>query len=613
MKKSKGSLLWISLTVMLVVLLAGLLPTKAFADEATVPEGVYLDDIAIGGMTREQVEAAVDERIQKLGQVPLRVNVANKAIDIALADIGIYWSNRADVLEKAFSLKTKGSMISQYKMKKDLEHSNMTLSIETDVNRELLKVFLFDFVSRLESTAVNASVARENGTFVVKGGHAGITVDKDATYNDLSEAVLTASQTGIKEGAVIVNAVYKKVEPAVSASYFDGFGALLGEGVTQFNASMKDRSVNVSLATKKFNGVIIYPGESLSALSIMRPVTLDAGYKKAPTYAGGDVVDEIGGGICQVATTLYNAALNAELGIVYRKAHSRMPSYVPAGLDAMVYSQGNSDFVIQNNYSRPVYIETIVTTSGSIGEIRFRIFGVEEREAGRTISYESKLIKDACSFPAEGADPSEYFRLTYDDKMPTIEEAMQTGKEYAEQTGSFYPVVKADVYKVEYKNGQEVKRTRIYTTTYKNAGKGYISGVFKVNPDTYIRAIEFNFKMLEEGKQPIIHWASHKMDEEKNKPTTTEKPSTEAPTEESTEAPTKKPTEAPTEAPTEKPTPAPTEPPTEAPTEKPTPAPTEPPTQAPTNPPTQAPTQAPTDPPAPPTEELSSHDGLGDE
>ena len=605
MKKSKGSRLCISFTLMLVVLLTVLLPGKTYAADATVPEGVYLDDIAIGGMTREEVEAAVDARIRDLGQVPLRVNVAGKSIDIALADIGIYWSNRADVLEKAFSLKTKGSMISQYKMKKDLEHSNMTLSIETDVNRDLLKVFLFDFVSRLESTATNASVSRENGTFVVKGGHAGITVDKDATYNDLAEAVLTASQTGTKDGVVVVNAIYKKVEPAVSASYFDGFGALLGEGVTQFNATMKDRSVNVTLATKKFNGVIIYPGETLSTLSIMRPVTLDAGYKKAPTYAGGDVVDEIGGGICQVATTLYNAALNAELGIVYRKPHSRMPSYVPAGLDAMVYSQGNSDFVIQNNYSRPVYIETVVTNNGTFGEIHFRIYGVEERAAGRTISYESKLVEKDCRIPAEGADPSEYFRLVYDDKMPTLEEAAQTGKEYAEQTGSFYPVVKADVYKVEYQNGKEVKRTRIYTTTYKNAGKGYISGIFKVNPDTYIRAIEFNFKMLEEGKQPIIHWASHKMDEEKNKPTTTPEPSTE----ESTEAPTEKPTKAPTEAPTEAPTQAPTEKPTPAPTEAPTEAPTQPPTEA----PTQAPTQAPTEPPAPSTEELSSHDGLGDE
>ena len=527
MKKLKGSRLWIALAALLTVLFTCLLPDKVYADDSqTVPDGVYLDDIAIGGMTRSEVEAAVDERIKQLGTMPLRVNVGSKAIDITFAEIGIYWSNRSDVLDRAFALKTKGSLINQYKAKKDLEHSNMTLSLETDVNRDLLKVFLFDFVTRLESKPANASVAREGGTFVVKNGTAGITLDKDATYNDMSEAILTANQACMKEGVLVINAVYKVVNPSVTRDYFEGFGALLGEGVTQFNATMKDRSVNVTLATNKFNGVMIYPGETLSALSIMRPVTLDAGYKKAPTYAGGDVVDEIGGGICQVATTLYNAALNAELGIAYRKAHSRVPSYVPAGLDAMVYSQGNSDFIIQNNYSHPVYIETVVTNNGTIGELHFRIYGVEERPAGRTIQYESKLVQKECQIPPEGSEPSAYFKLVYDDSMPTISEYIANPKkEYAEQTGSFYPVVTADVYKVEYMNGKEVKRTKMYTTKYQNARKGIIAGVFKVNPDTYIKSIEFDFDMLAAGKNPTIHWGSHEMDEaeEKAMETTTAK------------------------------------------------------------------------------------------
>ncbi|MBO7515894.1 MAG: VanW family protein, partial [Lachnospiraceae bacterium] len=507
--------LWISLAVMLTVVFACLIPGRVFADSAeTIPEGVYLDDIAIGGMTREEVEKAVDERIKTLGAMPLRVNVAGRAIDITFAEIGIYWSNRNDVMERAFALKTKGSIISQYKAKKDLEHSNMTLSLETDVNRELLKVFLFDFVTRLESAPVNASIAKEGGSFVIKGGKAGVTIDKDATYNDMSEAILTANLTCMKDSALSINAVYKVVNPSVSKDLFEGFGALLGEGVTYYNATLTDRANNVALATKKFNGVIIYPGETLSALSIMRPVTLDAGYKKAPTYAGGDVVDDIGGGICQVATTLYNAALNAELGIAYRKPHSRMPSYVPAGLDAMVYSQGNSDFVIQNNYSHPVYIETISARNGDAGETRFRIWGVEERPAGRSIKYVSKLVEEACSFPGKDADPSQYYKLVFDDKMPTLQQATaDPSLQPVKQTGSFYPVVKADVYKVEYMNGKETNRTKMYTTTYKNAGKGYISGTYKVNPDTYIVSVEYDLDMLASGREPIIHWGSHANDE----------------------------------------------------------------------------------------------------
>ena len=136
----------------------------------------------------------------------------------------------------------------------------------------------------------------------------------------------------------------------------DAFPDVLGTYTTLYDASNENRDNNVNLASKKINGTIIYPGETFSYNQIVGKRTIEAGYKEAGAYAGGKVVQEIGGGICQVSSTLYNAVLYANLEVVERYNHYFETSYVDPGRDATV-SWGSLDFQFKNNRDYAIKIE----------------------------------------------------------------------------------------------------------------------------------------------------------------------------------------------------------------------------------------------------------------
>ena len=116
----------------------------------------------------------------------------------------------------------------------------------------------------------------------------------------------------------------------------EAFPDLISEFSTKYSQSQKDRTTNLKLAAEKINGTVLMPGEVFSYNTVVGKRTIDAGYKEAKIYVNGEVVDGLGGGICQVSSTLYNAVLYANLEIVERRNHQFVPSYAGAGLDATV-------------------------------------------------------------------------------------------------------------------------------------------------------------------------------------------------------------------------------------------------------------------------------------
>lgn len=129
------------------------------------------------------------------------------------------------------------------------------------------------------------------------------------------------------------------------------------------------------------------PGEVISGYECLQPFTLENGYKTAAAYENGQVVDSIGGGVCQIATTLYDAALQAEMEIVQRQNHSMIVTYVKPSMDAAIAGT-YKDIKIKNNYSTPVYIEGY--TSGK--KLTFTLYGKETRPSNRQVEYVSETI-----------------------------------------------------------------------------------------------------------------------------------------------------------------------------------------------------------------------------
>lgn len=155
----------------------------------------------------------------------------------------------------------------------------------------------------------------------------------------------------------------------------EAFPDLLSEFSTRYSASNKNRTTNLILASNKINGTVIMPGETFSYNKIVGERTIAAGYKEAPIYVEGRVEDGLGGGICQITSTLYNAVLFANLEIVERSNHQFVPSYVKASRDATVV-YGAIDFKFKNNRNYPIKINCSVSN----GIANFKIFGLKTND-----------------------------------------------------------------------------------------------------------------------------------------------------------------------------------------------------------------------------------------
>ena len=221
----------------------------------------------------------------------------------------------------------------------------------------------------------------------------------------------------------------------------EGFPDLLAEFSTNYNPGAKDRTTNLRLASNKINNTVVLPDETFSYNKVVGKRTTEAGYKEAPSYAGGKVVNDIGGGICQITSTLYNAVVLANLDIVSRSNHQFVPSYVKAGKDATVV-YGAIDFKFKNTRKYPIKIKS--TVSGGVA--RVQIYGMKE-ETEYEVKIETKIT---------GSIP---MKTVYEDD-PTLEK----GKEKVEQKG--HNGTYSEAYKVVYLNGKVVSRTLLSKDKY---------------------------------------------------------------------------------------------------------------------------------------------------
>lgn len=168
---------------------------------------------------------------------------------------------------------------------------------------------------------------------------------------------------------------------------------------TKYDASNTNRSSNLEIAAGKIDGTVLMPGEEFSFNQVVGKRTIEEGYKDAKIYANGQVVDGLAGGICQISSTLYNAAVQANLTITERRNHSFTTSYIKAGLDATVV-YGTIDLKFVNSRTYPIKI----TASVSGGIVEFKIYGIKEETeydiqlsstVTETIPYTTQYITDA--------------------------------------------------------------------------------------------------------------------------------------------------------------------------------------------------------------------------
>lgn len=390
MKKYLG-LFFAAVCIIFVPLMAGSVKVNAAdGQEQTIENGVFIGNVDVSGMTEEEAYTSVQQYIEQIGESELTLNAMNdNSLSISANDVGLTWTN-ADVVTQAVEVGKAGNIVERYKVLKDLEHENLVLPITFAVDRQSILTLIEEKCDKFNVEAVDAKLSRENGQFKIEGGQTGVVIDDEAS----ADAIVSFLNNDWDYEDASIDLVVTTDEPKGSEEELSKVTDVLGTFTTSYSTSGSNRSGNVANGCRLIDGTTLYPGDEFSVYNAISPFTEANGYYMAGSYSGGLVVESLGGGICQVSTTLYNAVLRAELDVTERSNHSMIVNYVDPSADAAI-SGTQKDFKFVNNTDYPIYIEGYTQDK----KITFNVYGVETRPENRKVSFESEVLKTT---PAEG-------------------------------------------------------------------------------------------------------------------------------------------------------------------------------------------------------------------
>ncbi|MBO4981123.1 MAG: VanW family protein [Lachnospiraceae bacterium] len=437
-----------------IVLFWGMTVQAGNAD--TIKTGVYADGIDLSGKTEAEATAAIEEYVEGLKQTQITLLAAdNKEVTVTAEQLGISWEN-PELVKEALEIGTHGNVIERYKLLKDLEHEGAVLDVELAYDVQAINAILTEKCVKYDKKAVNVSLKRENGQFQVVAGQTGYVLDVEASIDSIYDYLM--EEWDGQPCTIALDVVVD--EPKGSAEELAQVKDVLGTFTTSYKTSGSSRSANVQNGAKLIDGTTLYPGEEFSTYEAVSPFSEANGYYMAGSYLNGKVVDSLGGGICQVSTTLYNAVLLAELDVTERHNHSMIVTYVDPSADAAIAESAGKDFCFVNNTEAPVYIEGYTTSDK---KIVFNIYGKETRDPGRKVRYESEVLETiqpaADKIYADAGQPIGYI----------VAEGAHVG-------------YKARLWKVVTENGKEVSRTQVNSSSYKMSPRSATVGVATTDP-----------------------------------------------------------------------------------------------------------------------------------
>lgn len=245
---------------------------------------------------------------------------------------------------------------------------------KTTIDNQAIVSFVGDLARKINKDPVDSKFTVENDRVVeFASSQAGVRLKTEESIAALEAAVKKLSEQPLG-GSATVNLALEKIEPAIQNSNGLGIATLIGEGVSNFAGSPKNRIFNINVATARFNGVLIKPGEDFSFVSVLGEVDGEHGYLPELVIKKDKTEPEFGGGICQVSTTAFRAAIYSGLKITARRNHAYPVRYYnPQGMDATVYVP-RPDLRFINNTPDYILIQTKI--EGTI--LKFQFYGIDD-------------------------------------------------------------------------------------------------------------------------------------------------------------------------------------------------------------------------------------------
>lgn len=501
-KKLKKKYILVGIFIILFITI-GIIFSTIFAliniNNDKIISGVSISGIQVSGLSKDEAKSKIETLYQEKKEK--EINIKYKDYETTLNPTLLEVNYNVDkAVDEAYSTGRKENIfLNNYDILFTLI-GKKNIDVEMTINEEVTKQNIEDIGVNLPGVVIESSYSVEDDELIITKGKEGIVIDTDKLLESIKNEL---KDINIKEQIIeipVLNkepekididkihdeiykeakdayytknpfAVYPEVEgvdfnveeakalleeekeeyiiklkitkPKVTISQIgsEAFPDQLATFTTRFDVSDVDRSTNLKIACQKINGKVILAGETFSYNKALGARTAAAGYKNGKIYEAGQVVDGIGGGICQISSTLYNSVLLADLEIVERRNHQFVTSYVGPGRDATVV-YGVTDFKFKNTRQYPVRISA--TAQNGIATIS--IYGIKE-ENEYTFKFSTKTI---ATIP---------FSVKY-----VEDESLNLGTEKVKQKGT--NGLKTETYITKMLNGKVISTKLLSRDTY---------------------------------------------------------------------------------------------------------------------------------------------------
>ncbi len=391
-KRSRSLSIKLKLTaaILVLALLAGILAYTLvlhILNNNRIDQGIFVNNIDLGGLDVVKARQKLEyESLRQLNRFSLTINCNENTWVLYPYDI----DGRIDIesaVAKAIEISRRDNLFARFVSAEQTDNEKLNIAAPFVYNKAKLIEQLEKIKNAIDRKPVNAYykfTPDDEDKFTVIYEETGVNFNIDEVISIIDSELLKQNTS------IVIDYEPEILQPIVTAADLVGKNELLAAFSTDLGGSSENRVHNVRLAAAAFNGMVVKPGQVVSFNETVGERTYERGYKDAPDIMADASMEEVpGGGVCQTASTLYNAVLLAGLEVIESARHPYPIPYVDKGLDAAVNMPSPYiDLKFKNNKTYPVYIHTYYEDN----QIHFEIYG-EPLEDGKTIRLRAEVYE----------------------------------------------------------------------------------------------------------------------------------------------------------------------------------------------------------------------------
>lgn len=445
----KVKIVFILLSIFIVIIIGlGFYGYYKVLNTDLIYQGVKVDKYDLSLMTKEEgLLYLKNNHWEEVKNRKMKLKYLDEEYVYGLDELGLSFDYEK-IINMAYSIGREGNAFKRIKDIIHVKRNGFVIPLESNISKEKIDRIVELISQEINRDAKDAEFHFNNGNISITDEVVGRVVDKEGLSQAIYENINQLDTIEIPVENII---------PKVTKSLLSRINGVIGEYSTSFQGSSQNRIENIRLSAQAFKGKLLMPGETMSFNETTGPRAKQFGYKEATVILNGEFTPDVGGGVCQTSTTLYNALLLADVTILQRSPHSIPSNYVNFGQDAAV-AYGFLDLKFRNDFDYPIYIDSKVVGN----RLYFFIYG-DKQSRDYTVKIESEIVE---TIPAE--------------EEVIVDETLEPGSKVLVQAGR--TGYRVNTYKSIIKNGKTVSRDLISKDFYRP--KNFIYKIAKEAVDT---------------------------------------------------------------------------------------------------------------------------------